>query len=103
MAVGVAIMSQFLVGYNTGVMNAPEAVVFPGHTTLEWSFAVSAFAIGGPLGSIIGGILANRWGRRGAMMVCIHMHIFVQWFLYNKMSQLMFMCRQMCGYFFLGV
>lgn len=44
----VAIIAQFLVGYNTGVMNAPESVVFPGHTTTEWSIAVSAFAIGGP-------------------------------------------------------
>ena len=69
MAVTVAVMSQFLLGYNTGVMNAPESVVFPGHSTIEWSAAVSAFAIGGPFGSIFGGILANRWGRRGAMMV----------------------------------
>jgi SP family facilitated glucose transporter-like MFS transporter 3 len=44
----VAIIAQFLVGYNTGVMNAPESVVFPSHTTTEWSIAVSAFAIGGP-------------------------------------------------------
>lgn len=69
MAVCVAIISQFLVGYNIGVMNAPEAVVFPGHTTVIWSVAVSAFAIGGPFGSIVGGILANKWGRRGTMMV----------------------------------
>lgn len=69
MAVLVAIMSQFLVGYNTGVMNAPQEVVFPGHSTLQWSFAVSAFAVGGPFGSVFGGVLANQWGRRGAMMV----------------------------------
>lgn len=68
MAVLVAIMSQFLVGYNTGVMNAPQEVVFPGHSTLQWSIAVSAFAVGGPFGSVIGGVLANQWGRRGAMM-----------------------------------
>jgi hypothetical protein len=35
-AVVVAAASQFLVGYNTGVMNAPEKVVFPGHSTLSW-------------------------------------------------------------------
>jgi MFS transporter, SP family, solute carrier family 2 (facilitated glucose transporter), member 3 len=68
MAVLVAVMAQFLVGYNTGVMNAPEAVVFPGHTMLQWGMAVSAFAVGGPFGSVIGGVLANQWGRRGAMM-----------------------------------
>ena len=71
MAVCVAIMSQFLVGYNTGVMNAPAAVVFPGHSTLQWSAAVSGFAVGGPFGSIAGGWLANKWGRRGAMMVSL--------------------------------
>ena len=43
-------------------MNAPEFVVFPGHTTIEWSLAVSAFAIGGPGGSLMGGFLANRKG-----------------------------------------
>ena len=48
MAVLVAMISQFLVGYNTSVMNSPVNVVFPGHTTVEWSLAVSAFAIGGP-------------------------------------------------------
>ena len=46
-------------------MNAPAAVVFPGHTTLEWSLAVSAFAVGGPGGAVLGGYLANKKGRRG--------------------------------------
>jgi SP family facilitated glucose transporter-like MFS transporter 3 len=35
-------------------MNAP-GVVFPGHSTGEWSIAVASFAIGGPLGAIMGG------------------------------------------------
>jgi MFS transporter, SP family, solute carrier family 2 (facilitated glucose transporter), member 3 len=64
MAVLVAIISQFLVGYNTAVMNAPSAVVFPDHTTTQWSVAVSAFAIGGPAGALVGGFLANQRGRR---------------------------------------
>lgn len=54
MTVVVAVIAQFLVGYNTGVMNAPADVVFPGHTTTEWSVAVSAFAIGGPFGAFLG-------------------------------------------------
>ena len=82
MAVLVAVMAQFLVGYNTGVINAPSKVVFPSHTTMEWSLAVSAFAIGGPrntwyyplhcglnnnsVGAMIGGDLANDRGRRGS-------------------------------------
>jgi hypothetical protein len=58
-AIIVAVGSQFLVGYNTGVMNAPEKVVFPGHSTALWSFAVAAFAIGGPFGAIVGGKRAD--------------------------------------------
>jgi len=45
-AVLIASLSQFLVGYNIGVMNAPADVVFVGHSTAQWSLAVSAFAIG---------------------------------------------------------
>jgi len=68
-AVLVAAMSQFLVGYNTGVMNAPESVVFVGHTTAEWSLAVASFAIGGPFGANVAGNLAESRGRRGALMI----------------------------------
>lgn len=75
-AVLIAVISQFLVGYNTSLMNAPEAVVFPGHTTAEWSLAVSAFAIGGPGGAIIGGILANKKGRRGALLINAFIFLF---------------------------
>jgi len=70
LAVLVAVISQFLNGYNTGVMNAPEAVVFPGHSLMEWSLVVSAFAIGGPFGALIGGFCANRNGRAGALVIC---------------------------------
>jgi len=60
---------KFLVGYNTGVMNAPESVVFPDHSRVSWSLAVSAFAIGGPFGSKVAGSLADTRGRRGALLV----------------------------------
>ena len=63
--------SQFLVGYNTGVMNAPEAVVFPGHSTASWSIAVAAFAVGGPFGAVCSGTLADTRGRRGALMIVV--------------------------------
>ena len=68
-AVMVAALAQFLVGYNTGVMNAPSNVVFAGHSTVMWSVAVSAFAIGGPLGSKVAGNLADTRGRRGALLI----------------------------------
>jgi len=69
-AIVVAAASQFLVGYNTGVMNAPVKVVFPGHSTLAWSLAVSAFAVGGPFGAVVGGQMADQRGRRGALLIC---------------------------------
>eukprot|EP00934_Nitzschia_sp_Nitz4_P008087 Nitzschia sp. Nitz4//scaffold105_size73764//47107//49358//NITZ4_005678-RA/size73764-processed-gene-0.20-mRNA-1//-1//CDS//3329532453//8077//frame0 len=68
-AIVVAAASQFLVGYNTGVMNAPEKVVFPGHSTGAWSLAVAAFAVGGPFGAIMGGRMADSRGRRGALLI----------------------------------
>jgi len=68
-AIVIAAASQFLVGYNTGVMNAPAKVVFPGHSTLGWSLAVAAFAVGGPLGAVVGGKMADHRGRRGALLI----------------------------------
>ncbi|CAB9524177.1 family 2, facilitated glucose transporter member [Seminavis robusta] len=68
-AIIVAAASQFLVGYNTGVMNAPEKVVFPGHSTGAWSLAVAAFAVGGPFGAFVGGKMADKRGRRGALLI----------------------------------
>lgn len=69
-AIIVAAGSQFLVGYNTGVMNAPAKVVFPHHTQVSWSLAVAAFAVGGPFGAIVGGKMADQRGRRGALLLC---------------------------------
>jgi MFS family permease len=63
--------SMFSVGYNTSVMNAPEKMVFPGHSITTWALAVAAFAIGGPFGSATGGKLADKRGRRGAMLIGI--------------------------------
>ncbi|CAN0514534.1 unnamed protein product, partial [Laminaria digitata] len=49
--------------------NAPEKVVFPGHTTAQWATAVAVFAIGGPFGAILAGTVSNRRGRKGAIIV----------------------------------
>jgi MFS transporter, SP family, solute carrier family 2 (facilitated glucose transporter), member 3 len=70
-AIIVASTCQFLVGYNTGVMNAPEKVIFPGHSTTAWAIAVAAFAVGGPFGAALGGTMADQRGRRGAMLIDI--------------------------------
>mmetsp|Transcript_26823 Transcript_26823/g.38862 ORF Transcript_26823/g.38862 Transcript_26823/m.38862 type:complete len:686 (-) Transcript_26823:257-2314(-) len=68
-AVAMASMLQFLLGYNIGVMNAPASVVFPGHSTGSWAIAVAAFAVGGPFGAMMAGKLADSRGRRGALLI----------------------------------
>jgi hypothetical protein len=45
----VVLLSSLAFGWNTGVMNSVAAVVFPGHTPLQWSLVVSAFCAGGPV------------------------------------------------------
>lgn len=57
-------------------MNAPANVVFPGHSTLAWSLAVSSFAVGGPFGAIIGGRMADARGRRGALLLDTWLFLF---------------------------
>lgn len=74
-AVIVAATSMFLLGYNGGVLNAPEKVVFPGHATVAWSIATSILPIGALFGSMVGGTLADQRGRRGAMMIEIWIFI----------------------------
>jgi SP family facilitated glucose transporter-like MFS transporter 3 len=63
-AIIVAVASQFLVGYNAGVTNAPKKVVFPGHSTALWAVAVAAFAVGGNM--------ADYRGRREALLICTY-------------------------------
>ncbi|XP_065205177.1 glucose transporter type 1 isoform X3 [Planococcus citri] len=76
-------MLQF--GYNTGVINAPKANIetfikevykirynedLPDATiTGMYSFAVSIFAVGGMLGGFSGGMIANRFGRKGGLLL----------------------------------
>lgn len=76
-------MLQF--GYNTGVINAPEINIemfikdvykFRYNVDLSektikdmYSFAVSIFAIGGMLGGFSGGMIANRFGRKGGLLL----------------------------------
>ncbi|KAG7373241.1 major facilitator superfamily sugar transporter [Nitzschia inconspicua] len=61
-------MSQFLVGYNIVVLNTTERYIFPGHTTLQWSWAVAALAIGAPMGAMLGGQLSDSIGRKKALI-----------------------------------
>ena len=68
-------MSQFLVGYNTSVMNSPSSAVFKGHTTFQWSLAVAVFAVGGPFGAIAAGRIVDSRGRRSGMGIVIYLFL----------------------------
>lgn len=66
----VAVINAFQYGYNTAVTGCVNAtVVFPGHSDILWAVCVSAFAVGGPIGSIEGGQLSARIGRKMTMFV----------------------------------
>ncbi|XP_053306319.1 solute carrier family 2, facilitated glucose transporter member 3-like [Spea bombifrons] len=84
-AVSVAAIGSLQFGYNTGVINAPEKIIkafynetyeqrygefiHEGLLTSLWSLSVAIFSVGGMCGSLSVGYLANRFGRRNAMLL----------------------------------
>ncbi|XP_011494725.1 PREDICTED: glucose transporter type 1 isoform X1 [Ceratosolen solmsi marchali] len=84
-AILAAVLGMLQFGYNTGVINAPEKNIENfmkdvykdryGEDISEdsvqrlYSVAVSIFAIGGMLGGFSGGIIANRFGRKGGLLL----------------------------------
>ncbi|KAG6609649.1 Solute carrier family 2 [Phytophthora cinnamomi] len=49
-------------------------LMFPGHSKLEWTFAVNAWIFGGMIGSLCCGHFSDLWGRRKLLFVnCIFM------------------------------
>ncbi|XP_001950963.1 solute carrier family 2, facilitated glucose transporter member 1 isoform X2 [Acyrthosiphon pisum] len=78
--------SAFQHGYNTGVVNAPQALiekwisgVISGRNdgkptdqtqvTLIWAVAVSIFCVGGMVGGLSTGFVAEKFGRKGGLLV----------------------------------
>lgn len=84
-AIFAAVLGMVQFGYNTAVINAPQQVIkdfiqnmhqsrttnrmSPDTLDLVWSIAVSIFAIGGMVGGITGGMVANRFGRKGGLLL----------------------------------
>ncbi|XP_025156668.1 glucose transporter type 1 isoform X9 [Harpegnathos saltator] len=80
-----AVLGMLQFGYNTGVINAPEVNIenfmkdvykdrygediSDDSVKKLYSVAVSIFAIGGMLGGFSGGIIANRFGRKGGLLL----------------------------------
>ena len=69
--VSVVCVPMFLFGFNTGVLNAPESVIFPSHSVFEWSIAVSAFCAGGFFGANVTGRISDKFGRRKSLIVIL--------------------------------
>lgn len=76
LAIGIAALPMLIFGINTGVLNAPESVIFPGHSVFSWSLAVSSFCVGGFLGSANAGRLADHYGRRTSLLVIFAINFF---------------------------
>lgn len=84
-AVASAVLGMFQFGYNTGVINAPQKVleefianIYKARTgdwiteelrDLIWSLTVSVFAIGGMIGALLGGLVANWCGRKTSLIM----------------------------------
>ncbi|XP_065172418.1 glucose transporter type 1 isoform X4 [Atheta coriaria] len=84
-AILAAVLGMLQFGYNTGVINAPEGNIeyfmkdvyksrygedlADEEVQRLYSLAVSIFAIGGMLGGFSGGMVANRFGRKGGLLL----------------------------------
>ena len=73
--VSVVCVPMFLFGFNTGVLNAPESVIFPSHSVLQWSVAVSAFCAGGFFGANVTGRISDKYGRRKSLIVTLLLNL----------------------------
>jgi len=65
----IAVLSGFLSGYNTIVLNVPDSTIFPGRSTVEWALAVSFYPFGGIFGAMAGGTVSGKFGRKGALVI----------------------------------
>nr|XP_050859430.1 solute carrier family 2, facilitated glucose transporter member 1-like isoform X3 [Vespula vulgaris] len=77
--------SSFQHGYNTGVVNAPQELIenwisevkmnrtgmptSQSEVTVIWSITVSIFCVGGMIGGSLVGTIANRFGRKGGLLL----------------------------------
>lgn len=80
-----ALSSAFQHGYNTGVVNAPQQLIkdwisdvetnrtgevpSKSEITMIWSTAVSIFCAGGMIGGALTGFIADRFGRKGGLLL----------------------------------
>lgn len=84
MAVGTAVLGSLQVGYHVGVINAPQKVLEdeynttwtqrwgepppPATVSTLWALSVAIFSVGGMMASLMVGVVAERLGRKHAMI-----------------------------------
>ncbi|KAF4314681.1 hypothetical protein JM18_009742, partial [Phytophthora kernoviae] len=86
----VALLQPFQSGWSTSQLNLSQfsdtdecnarpvvddtCLMFPGHSKLEWTFAVNAWIFGGMIGSLCCGYYSDLWGRKKLLFVnCVFM------------------------------
>ncbi|XP_064457955.1 glucose transporter type 1-like isoform X2 [Ornithodoros turicata] len=85
LAIFASVLGMFQFGYNLGVINSPRKIledfissVYQERTGYQisknfkdwlWAITVSIFAIGGMVGGISGSMIANRFGRKGGLLI----------------------------------
>ncbi|KAE9290897.1 hypothetical protein PR003_g25173 [Phytophthora rubi] len=81
----VALLQPFQSGWSTSQTNLTQyndtdqcnarpvvdgtCLMFPGHSKLEWTFAVNAWIFGGMIGSLLCGHFSDMWGRKKLLFV----------------------------------
>ncbi|KAG7378467.1 hypothetical protein PHYPSEUDO_010064 [Phytophthora pseudosyringae] len=85
LSVLVSLLQPFQSGWSTSQLNlaqfhdtnecdarpvaANSCLMFPGHSKLEWTFAVNAWIFGAMVGSLFCGRFSDRWGRKTLLFV----------------------------------
>ncbi|GMF52268.1 unnamed protein product [Phytophthora fragariaefolia] len=85
LSVLVSLLQPFQSGWSTSQLNLAQfsdinqcnsrpvgentCLMFPGHSKLEWTFAVNAWIFGAMIGSLVCGRFSDKWGRKKLLFV----------------------------------
>ncbi|KAF0716066.1 Aste57867_3046 [Aphanomyces stellatus] len=80
--VGIALMGAFQFGWLLSQLNykpfnakctakvipADACLMFPGHSSTEWTMAVTSWIVGGAIGAMVSGVPADKFGRKKTLL-----------------------------------